>query len=85
MAEQIQLTQEQAQTLEKEVLASKISINMTVKDVNVILNILGKYPFDEVASVVTLLQNEGQPQVRKLVAEIEAKYQAEAEKAAPQE
>ena len=73
MTEQTKFTQEQSQQIEAATLGSKISLNLTVREVNVILGLLGKYPFEEVNQLVSRIQEEGQPQVRKLVGEIEEK------------
>ena len=75
MAEQ-QFNDTQKQQIEQEILTSKISLNLTVRDVNIIISLLSKYPFEEVNQLIGELQTAGQPQVRKLLAEVEAKVVA---------
>lgn len=75
MAEQ-QFSDTQKQQIEQEILTSKIALNLTVRDVNIIISLLSKYPFEEVNQLIGELQTAGQPQVRKLLAEVEAKVAA---------
>lgn len=71
------LTQEQQTQIEQQTLTSKISLNLAIKDVNVLLNLLGKYPFEEVNAIIKSIQDEGQSQVQKIIADLETKANAE--------
>lgn len=66
------------QQLEQEVLGSKIVLTLSVHEVNQILSIIGKYPFEEVASLVQRIQTEGQPQINATISKLKAEDEANA-------
>ena len=55
---------------EAAILASDISITMTVAEMNNLLTIIGKCPFEEVYEIVAKIQKLGQPQVDAIVAKV---------------
>ena len=40
-----------------------IKLELTVNEVNAILRSLGKHPFDEIASLIVKIKQQGEPQV----------------------
>ena len=40
-----------------------IKLELTVNEVNTILRSLGKHPFDEIASLIVKIKQQGEPQV----------------------
>ena len=54
-----------------------IKLELTIDEVNMILRVLGKHPFEEVVAVVSKIKQQGDPQVDELI------KQAEAAQAAP--
>ncbi len=67
------LTAEQAKQLELEVLTSSVNLTLSVKDVNVILGILGKFPFDEVSNIIASIKSECEPQVVSIIDGLKSK------------
>lgn len=65
--------------MEQAVLGSKIVLTLTVEEINKILSIISKYPFEEVAQLVRRVHDEGQPQINKVIADLQAKAAKEAE------
>ncbi len=49
-----------------------IKLELTVAEVNTILRVLGKHPFDEVVSLISNIKQQGDPQATAM-AEAEAK------------
>lgn len=49
---------------------------MTIEEANVVLASLGKQPFDAVASIITKIQQQAQPQLPALQAALEAEKTA---------
>ena len=47
----------------------KLTIELTVAEINTILASLGKHPFVEIASLITNIKNQGDAQVAPQVAE----------------
>ena len=64
--------------LEQAVLGTTITLSLTVGEVNQVLAIIGKYPFDEVNRLVVRIHEEGQPQINKIVEDLKAKAEPEA-------
>ena len=50
-----------------------IKLEMTIEECNMILRVLGKHPFEEVAAVITKIKQQGEPQVIALEAEVKDK------------
>lgn len=55
-----------------------IKLEFTVEEVNMILRVLGKHPFDEVVAMISKIKQQGDPQAEALATAAE-----EAAKAAP--
>lgn len=55
-----------------------IKLELTIDEVNTILRVLGKHPFEEVVSLVSKIKQQGDPQVDELVKAEQAKQQAAA-------
>ena len=62
--------------IERAVLSSKIILTLTVQETNQLLSIVGKYPFEEVQSLVQRIQAEGQPQINATIAKLKAEDEA---------
>lgn len=45
-----------------------IKIELTIDEVNMILRVLGKHPFEEVVSVIQKIKEQGDPQAEALIA-----------------
>lgn len=58
--------------IEQAVLASKITLTLTVGEVNMVLGLIGKYPFEEVNGLVKRIHDEGQPQIQAFVEGLKA-------------
>lgn len=61
---------------------SNVVITMTVNEVNKVLALMGKYPFEEVFAIVNKIKAEAQPQVDAIVAKVDAAELAAASAAA---
>jgi hypothetical protein len=46
-----------------------IKLELSIEECNMILRVLGKHPFEEVAAVITKIKQQGEPQVAALEAE----------------
>ena len=46
-----------------------IKLEFTVEEVNMILRVLGKHPFEEVVAVINKIKAQGEPQVAAMEAE----------------
>lgn len=46
---------------------SIIKLELTIDEVNTILRVLGKHPFEEVVTLVTKIKQQGDPQVDAIV------------------
>lgn len=64
--------------MEQIVLSSKIVLTMTVEEINKILSIISKYPFDEVNQLIRRFHEEGQPQINAVIAKLQKEQTAEA-------
>lgn len=62
--------------IEHAVLGSKIVLTMSVHEINQILSIVGKYPFEEVQALVRNIQDAGQPQINATIAQLKAEDEA---------
>lgn len=49
-----------------------IKLELTIDEVNAILRVLGKHPFEEVITMISKIKEQGEPQVAALIAEQEA-------------
>jgi len=56
-----------------------IKLELTLEEVNMILRVLGRHPFDEVVTLVGKIRDQGQPQVNEQADK--AKSEEEAKKA----
>lgn len=56
---------------------TEIQLNLTVQQINVILNALGTQPYVSVASIVTAIQQQAQAQLSAKVAESQFEQAAE--------
>ena len=54
-----------------------IKLELTIDEVNMILRVLGKHPFEEVVAVVSKIKQQGDPQVDELIKQAEAAKAAE--------
>jgi hypothetical protein len=57
-----------------------IKLELSVEEVNMILRSLGKHPFEEIASLITKIKMQGEPQVAEMIQkqkEAQAAQQAE--------
>lgn len=57
--------------VEQAVLATKITLALTVAEVNMILGLIGKYPFEEVNGLVARVHEQGQPQIAAFVTKLQ--------------
>lgn len=58
--------------LEQAVLASKIVLTLSVYQINQLLSVVGKFPFEEVQSLIREIQESGQPQINATIAKLRA-------------
>jgi hypothetical protein len=49
-----------------------IKLELNIDEVNMILRVLGKHPFEEVVAVVSKIKQQGDPQVDELIKQAEA-------------
>jgi hypothetical protein len=56
-----------------------IKIELTIDEVNMILRVLGKHPFEEVVAVISKIKEQGDPQAQEIIKQIEAAQAAQAE------
>ena len=49
-----------------------IKLELSVDNVNLILRVLGKHPFEDVVSLINDIKAQGEPQVAELVKQMEA-------------
>jgi len=61
------------QQIEQAVLDSKLILSLTVKEINQMLTIVGRYPFDEVHALIQRIKEEGQPQINAILAKLNEK------------
>jgi hypothetical protein len=54
-----------------------IKLELSVADVNTILRVLGKHPFEEVITLIQTIKKQGDPQAEEMAKEVEAKAAAE--------
>lgn len=50
---------------------TELNLTLTITEINKILAILGKYPFDEIASLVTKIHSQGETQIKELQPQLE--------------
>jgi len=50
-----------------------IKLELTVEEVNMILRVLGKHPFDEVVAMIGKIKQQGDPQAEALAAAAQTK------------
>lgn len=62
--------------LEQAVLASKIVLTLSVHQINQLLSIVGKFPFEEVQSLIREIQEVGQPQINATITKLKAEDEA---------
>lgn len=62
--------------LEQAVLSSKIVLTLSVYQINQLLSIVGKYPFEEVQALIREIQDAGQPQINATIAKLKAEDEA---------
>ena len=53
-----------------------IKLELDVNEVNTILRVLGKHPFDEVAALIVKIKQQGDPQAEALAKAAEAQQPA---------
>jgi len=53
-----------------------IKLELEINEVNMILAVLGKHPFEEVASLVVKIKNQGDPQAEAIAAKTAAETPA---------
>lgn len=49
-----------------------IKLELSIEEVNTILRSLGKHPFDEIASLIVKIKQQGEPQVAEIAKQLEA-------------
>jgi hypothetical protein len=49
-----------------------IKLELTVEEVNMILRVLGKHPFEEVVAMISKIKAQGDPQAEELAKSAEA-------------
>lgn len=55
-----------------------IKLELSIEEVNTILRVLGKHPFDEVVALIGKIKGQGDPQVDELIKQAEAAKAAQA-------
>lgn len=68
------------QDIERAVLESTIGLTLTVDEVNKLLSIVSKFPFEEVSRLIARIHEEGQPQINATVAKLKAQAETETPK-----
>lgn len=56
-----------------------LNFELTLEEANIILNSLGKQPYEAVAPIIAKLQQQAQPQLPVLEAKMKAEAEAKAE------
>jgi hypothetical protein len=54
-----------------------IKLDLNIDEVNMILRVLGKHPFEEVVSLVGKIKSQGDPQAEEIAKQLEAAKAAE--------
>ena len=49
-----------------------IKLDLSIEEVNTILRVLGKHPFEEVVSLVGKIKSQGDPQAEEIAKQIES-------------
>ena len=49
-----------------------IKLDLNIDEVNMILRVLGKHPFEEVVSLVGKIKSQGDPQAEEIAKQLEA-------------
>jgi hypothetical protein len=49
-----------------------IKLDLSIDEVNLVLRVLGKHPFDEVVSLVSKIKKQGDPQAEEIARQMEA-------------
>ena len=58
-----------------------IKLDLSIEEVNMVLRVLGKHPFDEVVSLVSKIKKQGDPQAEEIAKQIAASNQVTAPEA----
>jgi hypothetical protein len=56
-----------------------IKLDLTIDEVNMILRVLGKHPFEEVVAMINKIKEQGEPQVEEIIKQAEAAKAASTE------
>jgi hypothetical protein len=56
-----------------------IKLELTIDEVNMILRVLGKHPFEEVVTMVQKIKEQGDPQAEAIIAAAQEAQQAKQE------
>jgi len=54
-----------------------IKLDLNIEEVNTILRVLGRHPFEEVVSLIGKIKSQGDPQAEEIAKQIEASKAAE--------
>lgn len=68
------------QSIEDRLLGCDLSVALTVNEINQVLSILGKYPFEEVSYIINKIRSNCQPQVDNLRIKFQNELDAQAAK-----
>jgi hypothetical protein len=49
-----------------------IKLDLSIDEVNMVLRVLGKHPFEEVVSLVSKIKQQGDPQAEEIAKQLEA-------------
>jgi hypothetical protein len=49
-----------------------IKLDLSIEEVNTVLRVLGKHPFEEVVSLVGKIKSQGDPQAEEIAKQMEA-------------
>ena len=55
-----------------------IKLDLSIDEINLVLRVLGKHPFDEVFSLVSKIKQQGDPQAEEIAKQIAASKPPEA-------
>jgi hypothetical protein len=66
MAEELEQNEAVEQPIESIIESSSIEIELTVREVNFLLGLLAKQPYENVAEVINNIRTQGLPQVQAL-------------------
>jgi len=54
-----------------------IKLDLNIEEVNTILRVLGRHPFEEVVSLIGKIKSQGDPQAEEIAKQLEATKAAE--------